>query len=120
MGKSWQRMDLPMQRNKLLEKERLRLSAILSLVFLVSCSSDIKLTPHVPDFTLNETRKYKPVSEKNQDIGDTPELLSLESVDGMYCFPKEEVAMLIDEWNRRKQNEMATSNLRLDKESIRK
>lgn len=82
---------------------------ILSLVFLASCNDKVKLTPHVPDFQLEEVRKYNTLSKKNSDPGNNPKLLPLEAVDGMYCFPKEEIAVVIDEW--RKQNEMATNNL---------
>lgn len=76
------------------------MSVILSLVFLASCNDKVKLTPHVPDFQLEEVRKYNTLSKKNSDPGNNPKLLPLEAVDGMYCFPKEEIAVVIKEWEK--------------------
>lgn len=75
---------------------------VLSSLFLIvtGCGTNLSLTPFVPDFQLNETRKYTPISERQQSTR-FEKTVPLETVSGMYCFPKEEVAALVKEWRRR-------------------
>jgi hypothetical protein len=78
------------------------LISIAFLIILSGCGTNLRLTPHVPDFQLKEVRKYTPISEKNQ-YTKFDKLLPLDAVDSMYCFPKEEVSALVQEWKRRRQ-----------------
>lgn len=76
---------------------------VLSIIALtlVSCSNDRRLTPSVPDFQLNEVRKYNSLTRDNTELNKDPKLLPLNAVDGMYCFPKEEIALLVKDWKER-------------------
>lgn len=53
----------------------------------------------MPDFDLNETRKYPAVSKANPNLGE-PTIVDLKEVNDMFCFPQEDIAKLIKEWNR--------------------
>ena len=84
----------------------LRLVLSITILILISCSNDRSLTPNVPDFQLNEVRKYNSLTRYNTELNKDPKLLPLSAVDGMYCFPKEEIALLIKDWKERnKKNE---------------
>lgn len=73
---------------------------ILLVPIAISCAENRKLTLHVPDFQLGETRQYNTITKKNTELTKNPKLVPLERVDGMFCFPKDEITLLIQDWRR--------------------
>lgn len=90
------------------DARKLKLSWILLTIGLVSCR-EVELTPHVPDFQLNETRVYTKIT-KSQTTIKFDRVEPLVYADGMYCFPKEQVVYMLEEWDREKSRSKITGN----------